>query len=264
MPPRRLLPALLSLSLAACVGTIDGVPGGDPDPNGVDAGPGGGGGADAGPGAPDAAPATYSLSVSPGNASLTLGTDADFEVTVVSDRFVGPVTLSAANFPDSWQVSFSPSETVNLAANGTAAVTMSVVVPSDAEAMTALVQVSGDADGGITKQAAISLAVANEYIVAIPAGTGGGSHPFPGTLDTLLGATVIFVNYDGSQHRIHSDGDANGFPHQSSAGMAPAPGDGSPGGTYEVTVTRASSTQYYCHEHGAGSNVGRLSVSDPQ
>jgi plastocyanin len=232
---RRLLPALLSLCLAACVGTIDGGPGGDPGPNGVDAGPGGGGGgADAGPGAPDAAPATYSIAVSPGNASLTLGTSADFQVTVVSDRFSGPVTLSAANFPDSWEVSFAPSEIVT--------------------------QVSGDSSAGI-KQAAISLAVANEYIVAIPAGVGGGSHPFPGTIDTRLGSTVIFVNYDGTQHRIHSDGDANGFPHQSPSGLAAAPGDGSPGGTYEVTVTRASSTQYYCHEHGAGSNVGTLAVS---
>ncbi|MCG8421308.1 MAG: plastocyanin/azurin family copper-binding protein [Proteobacteria bacterium] len=246
---------LLSLSTTIFLATTGcTVGGGDLSNGGEDLDNGSPGGTDPGDQEPQA---NYTVSVtSPITASLTLGNSADFEISLQSQNFAGPVTLAVANVPSSWEAAFTP-EVVSLQKDGSATATLSVVVPTNAEAMSAQIDLQASAAPG-QRQGQITVDVANQLIIDITDGTGGNLHPFPPTVEVRSGATVIFQNSDGTpgeEHRIHADADRAGFPHQ--------PGSMSQGQNYTVEITVAGTYDYYCHEHEKDAGLGQIVIVDP-
>ncbi|HUH00444.1 MAG TPA: hypothetical protein VML75_00535 [Kofleriaceae bacterium] len=243
--------ALALSALPACgVGEIGGPGGGGGDPTGgPDAGPGQNA-ADAAPNAPDAAPPDYSMTVIPtGATTLTLGTATAFQIALVSERFVGPVELSVTGAPGSWNVRFEPSATAVLAYDGTATIDLIVEVPTNGDAGEIALSVDALAAPGVRSQPA-ALVVSNELIVDIAAGTGSGTHAFPSRSDINVGTVVTIRNSDTTAHRIHSNNDDQGFPHQ--------PDDMGQGESYSVTITGTGELNYYCHVHEVVAGVGQL------
>lgn len=246
--------SFLALVLAAGC-TVGDLSGGTPDPgSGPDAGPGDQPQADAAPNAPDAAPPDYALTLAPSTAAIELGQEYVFTVSLSSERFAGPVTLAATGAPDSWNVTFAPSETIDLPLDGSAIATMTVQVPSDAEAAIADVVLTATADPG-ERSATGAVTVANQLTVAIADGVADGQHAFPGLATVRLGAAIRILNTDGTAHRIHSNNDNAGFPHQEDT-MAT-------GEAYEFTLNRTGQFDYYCHVHDVQAGVGAFRVIDP-
>lgn len=255
MTSLRPLAAALVLSLSslpACgVGEIGGPGGGGDQTGGPDAGPGQNA-ADAAPNAPDAAPPDYSMTVIPtGATNLTLGTATAFQIALTSERFVGPVELSLTGAPESWNVRFEPSATATLAYDGTATVDLIVEIPTNADPGEIALSVDALATPGTRSQPA-ALVVTNELIVDIAAGTGSGAHAFPSRSDIKVGTVVTIQNSDDTAHRIHSNNDEQGFPHQ--------PDEMAQGESYSVTITGAGELNYYCHVHEVVAGVGQLAA----
>lgn len=223
-------------------------------------GPGGGSGADAGqasntdaaPGTPDAAPADYALSVPQTPTELSLGQNAELRLTLTSSHFTGPVTLSAAGYPDSWSVTFEPSSTVNLTADGSVDVTVGIAIPTDGKSGASDINFTAQASPGMRNGSA-SVSVANELTIVIPNGTGSGNHSFPVDLPVHVGTRITFLNSDGTPHRIHSNNEAAGFPHEG--------GDMTQGQSYTFTFSSPGGFGYYCHDHEGSSGVGSFAVT---
>jgi len=237
---------LALLSLAACdVGST--VPG----PNG------GGGDDDDTPGDTDAgiqidaAVPSYRLAVDPPTASTALGTTVTYAITVNAANFAGPIALTAMGAPANWTVAIEPA-TVTAVSGGTVAATMRVTIPANGDPAIAGQALMVNASGGPGAQSAsATLTVANEYTVAITAGTGTGAHwgaMSGGLLRLRAGSTLHITNNDTIPHRIHAGGGV--FAHEPTA-MGP-------GQSYTVTVQDGSDT-FYCHEHGQG--TGEVNVN---
>jgi len=193
----------------------------------------------------------YSLTMTPPTASTTLGTVTNYSLALTSSNFEGPVTLTATGLPASWTAEFSPpSPTLEL--DGSTIVALTITVPANADAAPTGMTIGVDAlaEPGL-RQASSVMTVANEYVLSIPAGTGTGSHQFPGRIDLKLGATLRIANGDTTLHRIHSNG-GPGFPHQeTSMGQGEA---------YVVTPEDVGGYLFYCHDHGEGTGVTNLVV----
>ncbi|MEM9490000.1 MAG: hypothetical protein AAGC55_12710 [Myxococcota bacterium] len=208
------------------------------------------------PNDPAPLPPEYTLSVTSEQvAALTLGNTASFELTLLSERFAGPVTLTVPDLPSSWEVEFLPSDFVDVPLDGTVTVTMNVVVATSAEAKTTDLIVRASAEPG-EREAVVNLAVENRLIIDIEDGVGEGTHTFPSLAEIRLGATVELRNSDStSNHRIHAgDGDV-GFEHQ--------PDNMGAGESYVVNITATGRFNYYCHIHEVGAGVGQLRVIEP-
>jgi plastocyanin len=254
---RGVRPSMLALFLvgllAGCgIGEITG-PGSSDDPDGGAAGDDDDDDDDdvVDPGA-DAAVADYLLSVDPLAASTTLNTTTAFTVSVESQHFAGPVSLTATGLPASWQVTFSPSATVNLVEDGAVTVTMTVIVPSNGAATVGALAIGASAAPG-ARSAGASLTVDDVLVMAIAPGTGDGPHAWPPTLDVNVGTTIRFSNGDSAVHQVHSDNGGAGFPHGDPLG---------PGDSAEVTITTDGELPYYCHEHNQA-GLFRFLASDP-
>jgi hypothetical protein len=243
--PRILLALLLSLPLAACTaGDITGGAGGD-DSSGDDSS------GDDVAGGPDAAVADFSIALSPTQQATTLGTETRYTVTLDSSNFSGAVTLAATGVPESWNATFEPSPTVNMALDGTTTATLVVTVPSDAIASNASIGVTASGAPG-TRASTGALQVANEYILDIPDGTKNNLHPFPTELQLRLGVTLRIRTLDTqAPHRIHSDGGV-GFPHQDTSMTA--------GQEYDVQPGESGAFRFYCHDHGEGLGATNLTI----
>ena len=76
--------------------------------------------------------------------------------------------------------------------------------------------------------------------------------PAGGQIRMKRGALLRVANTDGVAHRIHSDGDVPGFPHQPASMAA--------GATYDVTLGATGTDMFYCHDHGQGTGAVRLTV----
>ena len=132
--------------------------------------------------------------------------------------------------------------------------TVAVRVPSNATAAA-----SGQA---LTVRAALgskvltrslTLTVANEYVLQIPAGTGStGAHWSAAGGSLLLlraGTRLTIVNADGTPHSVHTGDLIPGFPHQ--------PGSMSLGQQFSHTLS-AGEDVIYCHDHGTA--TGQLTI----
>lgn len=234
---------LLSLLVPACtVGEV--LPGGGGDDQI-------GGGDDTSGVGPDAAveaPEDFSLAMTPPAIDTTLGTTTHYTLTLQSDNFAGPVTLTATGVPTGATATFAPAS-VTLPLDGQVTVDLAIVTTSEFAAGTSTIAVEAVAAPG-THSASGSYVVANEYIYTIGA-VGTGAHGFPSTMRLPLGAKLTIKNGDTIGHRIHSDGGA-GFPHQDATMPA--------GASYSVTPGDVGGYTFYCHDHGVGVGVTNLVV----
>jgi plastocyanin len=242
IPPsaRSLLASLLLAPLAACtVGDITGAGGGAGDDVEDDPGV-----------APDAAPPPdFAVTLAPARLETTLATESTFTLTLTSERFTGPVSLAATGVPEGYTARFAPTA-VTLPVDGVATVELIVAVPAGASGAAATIGVEATAAPGL-RQASAELEVAPVFVLDLPTGTGTGAHPFAPTLELKLGTTLRIRNLDATGHRIHSDG-GPGFPHQPATMVQ--------GQEYVVTPGDVGNYRYYCHDHGEGRGVTRLTV----
>lgn len=243
------IPAIaLALLLPACIvgtGEIDGV--GDDQGGGGGGGGGGGDGSGDGSGSGSGTQTTPKITASVDKTTVAteLGKTENIVLTINSvNGFTGPVSITPAVMDGTtpvtgWTITANPT-TVDLAADASATVTLSVKVPTDTASLTPTVKLDlGSTAAGVSVDSAFT--VANQITITIPAGTGAGAPhaglPAPNSpLRLRMGAKVIFHNGDGISHQIHADG---GFAHEGSALAA--------GSDYVVTPT--DNATWYCHLH---------------
>jgi plastocyanin len=230
-----------------------------PDQVGDGSGGGGGGtGGGGGGGGEEGVTPTVSMSVDASTFDLSLGTSGTAEVTLTSvDGYVGDVGVDVTGAMASWNVTVDPA-TVTLTAGGTATATVTVAIPTDAVAAPdgqdlEIVATPLEDARDLTLISDATATVANVYHAVIQSGTADGAHSFP-TVTLRLGAIIDFDNADSVNHRIHSNHDDVGFPHEPAGG-------GDPGGTYEVTINATGTfNEFYCHDHGAGAGNGVITI----
>ena len=168
----------------------------------------------------------------------------------------GTVTLGVSGVPASWTADIAGGNTANLISNLTTTKTVTLTIPSNAAPAQGGVQITVQATGASgTHSASRSVTVANEFIVVMPNGTGGGVHwgaVVGTTVQLKVGTAFRFRNDDGTTHQIHFDGDIPGFVHQPDPGAAQ-------GQSYVVTSTGpGTEDDVHCHIHGTG--VGTFTV----
>lgn len=244
----RQLPVLLaSLALSACgVGTLDTVGGpvgeGEDEPRGNDPG-----GDEDVVGAADAAPEVkdYALTVSPPLGEIELGDQMSFTATLSSDNYAGPVSLNLSGALPSWEVTYSPSQTIDLVEDQITDVLVTITVPTNGDAGSGALSFALDGELG-PRTGTASLDVANQVTVAIPAGAGQGGHGIGGNIAVRQGTNVVILNNDSTPHRIHAD------PHQD--------GEMGQGESYVLSYDRAGNESAYCHSHGENTGVLLISV----
>lgn len=173
-----------------------------------------------------------------------------------TDGFAGDVTVTPSVVDEQgapvtgWTLTPDPA-TVTLAENGTATVTLAVMIPSDNQALTPTVKL-GLSSSADASEVTSAFTIKNQVTITIDAGTGTGSPhtnlPQPNSRLTIhQGTKLIFHNADGIAHRIHGDG---GIPHEQ--------GDLGTGTDYVVTPT--SSADWYCHDHEGGGQARIVQV----
>lgn len=252
MTPRLVAIFVIGLQMAAC--TVGSGPPGVPGPGGDP-----GDGPDGGVVPPeDLLSGAVELSVGSLPESMTLGSSESIEVVVTSlDDYAGGVELSLVGAPASWTVSISPAS-LTLAAGEVATAELVITVPSNGDAASANLQVTATALAQALDGVAVAnstVAVDNRVYYRVPAGTSAGTHVWPSG-SIRPGTTVVFINGDSLVHKIHSNNDDVGFPHQDPDSLLPA----APTSTYEVTITESGSYSFYCHIHGDGSGTGAIVV----
>lgn len=174
---------------------------------------------------------------------------------LTSDRYAGNVALSVEGLPSTWSGSFDPSDSVTIAADGTANVMLNVIVPQAAEATTATITVRATpSPPSVSRTRTASMTVQNEFVIRIAAGTGSGNHGFPAAVFLRPGARLTWRNDDSTEHIIHGDGI---IPHQNVSGA---------GNGYSILldgVGPGDTGHFYCHSHGQGTGEGNLTIIEP-
>lgn len=202
----------------------------------------------------DAPPPSFRLAVT-GAPSGQLGASLTFTADVTGEHFAGPVALTATGALASWMVTIEPT-TVTVADGQTAHATITVRVPTNGEAAPtgqALTVAAAGAPGERTASTTVTVDNVYELPIGTPGATGQHFGPLAGgQLRMRQGARLRIPNTDTIAHRIHSDAGVTGFPHQATSMAA--------GAAYEVTLGAAGSDTFYCHDHGQGTGVVRLTV----
>jgi hypothetical protein len=249
------IPAIaLALLLPACIvgsGEIDGI--GDDDQGGGGGGGGDGSGSGSGSGSGTQNTPKITASVDKPTVVTELGKTESIALTVNSvNGFTGAVTITptlmAGTTPvTGWTIMATP-PSVDLAADASATVTLSIKVPTDTASLTPTLKLElGSTAAPLSVES--TFAVTNQVTINIPAGTGAGS-PHAGLpaasapLRLRMGAKVIFHNGDTISHQIHANG---GIPHEGSALAA--------GNDY--VVTPSDNATWYCHLHEGAANIDR-------
>jgi hypothetical protein len=248
------IPAIaLALLLPACIvgtGEIDGV--GDDQGGGGGGGGGGGDGDGSGSGSGSGTQNTPKITASVDKATVAteLGKTESVVLTINSvNGFTGPVSLTPSVMDGTtavsgWTITAEPA-TIDLAADASATVTLSVKVPTDTASLAPTVKLDlASTAPAVSVESAF--AVTNQVTITIPAGAGTGAlHPgLPAAnapIRLLMGAKVVFHNGDTISHQIHANG---GIPHEPNA---LAPGS-------DYTVTPSDNATWYCHTHEGNIN----------
>ena len=243
-----LFATIAALAIPACTQEIGGGPTGGDDGSGI--------GSDPGTGSADTG--TIAMTVDQTTVSTALGLTTTLTYTATSmNGYAGNVTVtpSVANAGGTavagWTL--TPSQTtLALAANGTATVTMDVMVPTN-DAELAPVITMAFSDGTTSSKVTSNFTVANVLTITLDA-VGTGVHatwPLKNDpIHILKGATVTFHNGDTIAHEIHSGG---GIKHES--GPLPA------GMDYTTTDVEAEA-DWYCHDHEGGGNTRAILVDN--
>lgn len=237
----RPLPALLtSLALSACVGSVDANSLGNGNGNGDGVHEDELAGADAAP-----PPVDYTITIPPELAEIELGGQWSYVATVSSESFAGPLTLSLVGALPTWDVSYSPAETIDLANDQSVEVIMTVTIPTDGEAGAAALAFTVDGELG-SRSATGNINVADRVTLGIPDGTGGDGNHFGGVVKVRAGTEIVILNRDTTVHRIHAK------PHQD-VGMEQ-------GDSYILNYDRAGTESAYCHIHGPNTGVLKFEI----
>lgn len=243
--------SLFALFVPACIvgpGEISGV--GDEEEMGEN---GGGGGGGSGGGSGTTATPRITATVDKTAMPTELGKTETLTLTIQSvDGFTGSVPVTTAMMDSTtaltgFTITATPAS-VDLTAGGSATVQLSVKIPTDASALAPQLKI--DLGGSAPASVTSDLAIANQLVVNIPAGTGTGAHSgLPtGIIRLRMGAKIIFHNADNTKHVIHADG---GIPHENLT-------LGAPGTDYSVTPT--DSATWYCHDHEGGGQARNLNL----
>jgi hypothetical protein len=180
---------------------------------------------------------------SPASRATTLGTQSIYLIKIRSCGYAGAAVLGVSGNPASWTVSIGPTS-LTLANGGYAVGELVATVPTNGDSGVVLLDTTVQTAAN-SPHATATLDVANQVIIKIDDGTGGGSHShFPPFMTIKAGTMLRFVDDDSSVpvHEIHSDGGA-GFPHQSPPGL-------SQGQEYDVTPTDTIfAYRFLCHTH---------------
>jgi plastocyanin len=156
------------------------------------------------------------------------------------------VALAVTGALNNWQASVSPAS-ANVNDGDSLPVTVTVAVPAFGTAGNATLTLTATA-GQESATANITMAVANNVVIPIAAGTSSGAHNFP-MLTVNVGTTITWMNYDSTPHRIHAAG-ADGINHE--------PSDMNEGDSYQQTASSAGDAPFYCHDHGPGAGTGNI------
>ncbi len=239
------LAGLIALAVPACLTGTGDITGGDPSI--VPGGPGGGD--DTGGGTSPMVVGT----VDKATLATELGKTETLTYTITSvNGFVGTVTptasvIGAAGAVSGWTLTPSAT-TVDLASDGSASLTLTVMIPTDdAELMPTVSLALASSAAPATVSSALT--VANQFTITIDEGTGPAA-PHTGlpsanvSYSVHAGAKVIFHNADTIDHEIHADG---GIPHEG--------GELTPGSDYVTTPT--DDATWYCHDHEGSSGINR-------
>lgn len=253
-----ILAGLLALALPACLTGTGDISGTGPGGGGDD---GSGSGSDPGGGGPPPATPMVTATVDMPTVSTELGTTQILTYTLTSvNGFAGsvavtPTVLDSTSTPvTDWTLTPAPAS-VTLAADGTATVALTVMIPTDNVALTPTLHL-GLASTAAAVDVTSAFTVLNQVTIVIDAGTGTAA-PHVGLpaansqIKIHAGASIVFHNGDSIQHVIHGDG---GIPHENTAlGLA---------GT-DYTVTPTDDGTWYCHDHESGNDARLVNVLTP-
>ncbi len=208
-----------------------------------------------GNGVPDSG---YAVTLLSQDQDLALGEMGEYAFEISSDNYAGPVSLAATGIPESWNVSFDPSNTVVMGKNEKVIVTMMVEVPTVVATTNVTVGVESTSDLSATAVAAdatSSVAVDDSVLkIFVDPGTAADAHPSfqRNNIEVKLGTAVQFVNNDDEVHQVHAGAGDAGFPH----------GGPIPPGTSEDEriITEIGTFPFYCHTHGKGVSSGSITT----
>lgn len=242
-----LLAGLIALLFPACLANeITGIGGEEEEEEEMGSGSGSGSGATP----------RIVTSVDKTTVNTELGKTETVIVTITGENgFSGNVTVTPSLLDGTtaltgFDLTATP-QSVDLAADGTATVTVQIKVPTDPAVLAPTLKI--DLGGASTATVSSSLAITNKLTIDIPAGTGTAAHTglpaINAPINLRSGAQVVWHNSDNMQHVIHA---VSGFTHedQTNGGM--------PNGDFMITVT--DTARWYCHDHEAGGQTRALNV----
>lgn len=280
----KLVASFSALLLAGCLAPPPAGPTGNPDPApapGSGAGSGSGAGAMSGGGggdnstpidpvtpepAPEPGPpaevGTLSLMVASTSESLKLNDAKTIDVSVIpGGGFEGGVTYAVEGLPAGVTAAFDPPSGM---VSAMTTVKLTLKTASDAMPANGTALTIKATSGEISATQPLTLDVEPELLIRIakgvPIGTGanpnrtafGGVEELP-TIYVAPGTKVTWINEDGINHQIHSNGTL-GIQHQGGPITAN-------GGAYTDTLTGAGTLEYRCHIHP--NMRGKLVVATP-
>jgi plastocyanin len=199
---------------------------------------------------PPAQTGTLSLAVASTSESLRLNESKEITVNVTpGGGFSGQVTYSVENLPAGVTATFNPPAAM---VTGPTTTKLTLKTASNMKPNNALAMQLKATSGTISATQPLTLDVKAELLVTIPNGVNVGTAAAPNleafgaqSIETVFvapGTKITFVNADGINHQIHSDGTL-GVAHEGGPLMANG------GNAYTQTLNGAGTLNFRCHIH---------------
>jgi hypothetical protein len=214
--------------------------------------------------------AAFTVSVDTPQASVDLADTVVVNVTITPNGYRGTVDLAMTSMPADVTASFA---TTSFSLDGTTpatttltlATSVSAATGDDALAVTATAGAAGDATTPIalTVNAALTITIppnvdSNGGTTADPVTNAFGPYPMtinaPANLSASNTLTVRFYNADTVPHEIHASSPEQGFAHD------PGPFPAMSMDPFIRHVNAAGTYDFYLHDQGAPTTIGRLVV----
>jgi plastocyanin len=189
---------------------------------------------------------TATIALDSPTGTFRLNEKKDFTVTITPNGATGTASLALTGAPTGLSAVFDPPSVTLAAAPVTSKMTVTATSSMDpatsvAAAVTAMI-------GGMPSSTTFGVTVLPELVVYIQPGVAltNNTSAFGATSIPVkligAGTKITFINNDGLEHRIHSDG---------TGGLAHQPNNmGANGGTYEEMLTATGTINFNCHIHG--------------
>lgn len=196
--------------------------------------------------------------------STELGRTETLAITITGQNgFSGAVAITPSVVDadgkaiEGWTLTPTPAS-VDLSANGSAQVQLTVSIPTDAVVLTSKVKVAlnGASGAALITDVSSAFTIAKQVTIDLPAaGIAPPRHitwPAPGQSITIhAGTKVVFHNGDTVPHRIHG-----------SDGIAHEPDDLAAGADYVTTPTAVAGKvgTWWCHAHESSAAARMINV----